>query len=78
MPTSRHHAKHKQKAKARTVQIQARRENTKKLVGQLEQEFAKLQPEAGHRLDTVVTPGVYLTPTPDEYEINEKYDNLEI
>ena len=78
MPTSRHRAKHKQKAKARTKQIHARREQAKKLVGQLEQEFAKLQPEPGHRLDTVTTPGVFLTPTPDEYQIHEKYDNLEI
>ena len=78
MPKSRHRAKHKQKAKARTKQIHARRAQVKSLVSQLETEMGKMAPEPGSRMDAVQTPGTWLTPTPDEYQIHEKYDNLEI
>jgi hypothetical protein len=44
MPKSKHRKKHKQKVAAHKTKVVARRAQVKRLVGELEQEFAKLQP----------------------------------
>jgi hypothetical protein len=73
MGKSRNRPNQKKKAAQRSQQIQARRNQVKKLVGELEQEFAKLQPSV-----PTFTPapgsGTFLTPTP----ITHDYDNMEI
>lgn len=45
MGISKNRPGQKKKAALRTQQIQAKRQTVKRLVGELEQEFAKLQPE---------------------------------
>jgi hypothetical protein len=72
MPKSKHRKNHKQKLAVRKKSTTARRNNIKKLVGELETEFARIE------APTVTSTGVFLTPTPDEYQIKENYDNLEI
>ena len=73
MGKSRNRPGQKKKAAQRSQKIQAKRKTVQKLVGELEQEFAKLQPSVptympapGH--------GTYLTAT----EITHDYDNMEI
>ena len=44
MPKSKHRKNHKQKVAAHKTKVVARRSQVKRLVGELEQEFAKLQP----------------------------------
>ena len=72
MPKSKHRKNHKQKLAAHKKTVVARRAQVKRLVGELETEFAKLESP----VPTVSTMGTFLTPTP---EINpSNYDNLEI
>jgi hypothetical protein len=44
MPKSKHRKNHKQKVAGHKTKVVARRAQVKRLVGELEQEFAKLQP----------------------------------
>jgi hypothetical protein len=73
MGKSKNRPNQKKKAAARSQQIQAKRKTVQRLVGELEQEFAKLQPSV-----PTFTPapgsGTFLTPTP----ITHDYDNMEI
>jgi hypothetical protein len=62
MPKSKHRKNHKQKVAGHKTKVVARRAQVKRLVGELEQEFAKLQapvptymPAPGH--------GTFLTAT---------------
>lgn len=72
MPKSKHRKNHKQKAANHKNKVVARRAQVKRLVGQLETEFAKMD----YTVPTVASMGTFLTPTP---EINpSNYDNLEI
>lgn len=72
MPKSKHRKNHKQKVAGHKKKVVARREQVKKLVGELESEFAKLESP----VSTVISQGTFLTPTP---EITQSYyDNLEI
>ncbi len=72
MPKSKHRKNHKQKVAAHKTKVVARRAQVKKLVGELEWEFAKLNPS----IPTVSSMGTFLTPTPEHNTTN--YDNLEI
>ena len=72
MPKSKHRKNHKQKLAGHKSKVVARRAQVKRLVGELESEFAKLESP----VPTVSSMGTFLTPTP---EINPSdYDNLEI
>lgn len=72
MPKSRNRKNHKQKAANHKNKLVARRAQVKRLVGELESEFAKLESP----VSTVSSMGTFLTPTP---EITQSYyDNLEI
>ena len=72
MPKSKHRKNHKQKLAGHKNRVVARREKVKRLVGELESEFAKLQSP----VPTVSSMGTFLTPTPEHNTTN--YDNLEI
>lgn len=72
MPKSKHRKKHKQKVASHKNKVVARRAQVKRLVGELETEFAKLETP----VHTVSSMGTFLTPTP---EITQSYyDNMEI
>lgn len=79
MGVSKHRPKHKQKLAARKKREVARKRQIQGLVKELETEFAKVESlNSNPTISTVATPGVFLTPTPDEQEILQHYDNLEI
>lgn len=79
MGVSKHRPKHKQKLAARKKREVARKRQIQGLVKDLETEFARVDSLTNNTtVPTVTTPGVYLTPTPDEKEIMQQYDNLEI
>ena len=73
MGKSKNRPGQKKKAAQRSQKIQAKRKTVQKLVGELEQEFAKLQAPAP---TFIPAPGsvTFLTAT----EITHDYDNMEI
>jgi hypothetical protein len=73
MGKSKNRPNQKKKAAARSQQIQAKRRTVQKLVGELEQEFAKLQAPVP-TFTSAPGSGTFLTSTP----ITHDYDNMEI